>query len=91
MTMPTREQMFAALAPQTPEDYAAHERERQEVGRQHAVGLRLAQIVALASPTRIAAMVHAPHLAEVDATDPAAAEHIRNVCHQRLIELSTSD
>jgi len=85
---PTRGAMFAALAPTTPEELAEHDRQRAEVQRQHAAGLRLEQIVAIAQVDRIAAIVHAPTLAVVAAQDPAAAEVIRDACHRRLIELS---
>lgn len=88
MTVPAREVAFAALAPKTPEEHAEHDVERVVVGQQHAAGLRLAQIVAVAPLVRVAAIVHAPNLAATEALDPEAAEVIRSTCYRRLIELS---
>ncbi|MBD8218111.1 hypothetical protein IFU40_05600 [Microbacterium sp. CFBP 13617] len=91
MTMPTREQMFEAIEPQDAADHARMDRERDDIERQARLGLTLQQIVQLGGLDRIAAMLSAPALDHLDAIDPAAAEHVRSVCHQRLIALSSSD
>lgn len=88
MTIPAREAAFAAIAPQTDEERAEQDLERVVVGQQHAAGLRLADIVAIAPLARVAAIVHAPHLAATEALDPEAAEVIRSTCYRRIIQLS---
>lgn len=87
-SLPTRGEMFAALAPKTEEELAVHDEERAAVRLQHAAGLNLEKIVAIASSTRIGAIVHASHLDALAEADPVAAEVIRDACHRRLIDLS---
>ncbi len=86
MTRPTRERMFAALAPRTEQDRAEIAEATEIIRRQRAFGLSVPRIIRAGTRPVVAVLIG--WLPALDADDPAAAEQLRDLCHRRLVQLN---